>query len=216
MTDSAVRVLSELLHRGQTQSSQSIWKKTLNRVLVCALEEIGFANFGLCLVIMKCLIKQRATPAILCGLVKLMCASPKTSMVSWLYHAYATEWGCRQRRARGQTSELPCGTLTELITQRQPHALTLLCQLPMTTKSEVREAFSHFDNYFSPEVVGMFERAFWKRRQSTGAKIFLLSLPINIICSVQQKPLVLPSVCPCHSDLVKASCLDVNCKICCK
>lgn len=86
MVVDALRVLSEMLHRDA--------RETLNRIIVCALEDIGFENFGLCLVVMQCLMglaKKRLTPALLCGLIKLMCASPKTAMVAWLCEAYTTE-----------------------------------------------------------------------------------------------------------------------------
>lgn len=76
----------------------------------------------------------------------------------------------------------------------------------MTTKTEVREVFKHFDPYFSSDVdpyfssdvVAMFERACWKRRRHpTMARLFLLTLPINLIKNVQQRALVLPAVEPC-------------------
>jgi len=226
MFASAMRVLSEMLHRGPEERQQ-----TLNRMVVCALEEIGFKNFGLCLVVMKCLMgltKQRVTAPLLCGLIKLMCASPKTHKVSFLCEAYTTEWGRQHLEASNSvTRDFLSEDIPKLLAAKNPQVLTLLYQLPLKTKADVRAAFSHFDPYLSPDtanVVAMFERAFWKRRRAPEKRLFLCTLPINIMEDVPgisegkgcPKALILPAVEPCFEGLAQETCHIVNCNICCK
>jgi hypothetical protein len=218
MLHSALRVLSEMLHRAPEE------RQRISSCLVAsALGDIGFENFGLCLVVMQCLMgltERPITPTLLCGLVKLMCVSPKTFMVSWLCDAHGTEQGRKRLRVLQPEAQEPPKTmpLADLIDKRMPHALTLLSKMPVKNVDQARAIFSHFDPYFSQEVVAMFERAFWKshrRGRVADARLFLLTLPICVIKDGRQKPLILPAVEPFWDPtLINNACDRAECTIC--
>lgn len=218
MLHSALRVLSEMLHR-PPQDRQYI----CSCLVTSALGDIGYENFGLCLVVMQCLMgltDHPVTPNLLCALIKLMCASPKTFMVSWLCDAHGTEQGRQRLRVLQPDMKEPpaSASLQQLLDQRSSHALTLLSLMPITSTAEARRLFHNFDPYFSREVISMFERAFWKshtRGRLADARLFLLTLPICVIKDARQKPLMLPAVEPCWDPcLVNKTCQRVTCAIC--
>lgn len=90
----------ELYRFSEVEGGKGIVTNLYNRLAIIAAEDIGPANLGLMVTVLK-LIKKNGHPNVLGAMVESLCASPKTRIGSHLWRVYVNEEGRKHSADKG-------------------------------------------------------------------------------------------------------------------
>lgn len=91
--DKALMAAFELYRMAELPNGQSIQTNMYNRLAIIAAEDIGPAQFSVCISVTNTVLEGNRNTTVLAALVQLMCESAKTRIMSHAYRALATTEG---------------------------------------------------------------------------------------------------------------------------